>query len=60
MGKLRLYPVGKTFRIAGKGELNRFDSKLITIFIFKSPTNGLPPKLKNGKVFINKNNLDRF
>jgi hypothetical protein len=60
MGKLKLYPVGKTFQIPSKSEFNRIKSKLITIFIYKSPTNSLPPKLKNGRIFINKNNLDRF
>jgi hypothetical protein len=60
MGKLKLYPVGRTIQIAGKSEFNRFDSILKTIFLYKSPTNGLPAKLKKGKIFINKNNLDRF
>lgn len=60
MGKLYLYPVGRTIQIAGKSDFDRFDSKYKTVYLYKSPTNGRPPKLKNGKIFINKNSLDRF
>jgi hypothetical protein len=60
MGKLYLYPVGRTFLVPAKSEFDRANSINKTIYLYKSPNSGFPPKLKKGKIYINKNSFDRF